>query len=133
MSRWRAESAYLGRHVGSGALNTLVGFAVIFVLMWLGVSPFISNVAGYAVGFIFGFVLSKNFVFRSNGHFVTESIRYFVAFLISFSCNLLILRCLLINFDALASQIGAAGGYTVIMYILTRTFVFNIGGKSHPN
>jgi len=132
MSRWRAESTYLGRHVGSGALNTLVGFAVIFVLMWLGVSPYISNVAGYAVGFIFGFVLSKKFVFRSNGHFVTEGVRYFVAFLISFLCNLLILHYLLINFSALASQIAAAAGYTVIMYLLARTFVFNIGGKSHP-
>jgi putative flippase GtrA len=131
MSNWRAESTYLGRHVGSGALNTLVGFAIIFILMWLGVSPYISNVAGYAVGFIFGFLLSKKFVFRSNGHYVTESIRYLIAFLISFLCNLLILHFLLTNFNAVASQVLAAAGYTVIMYILARMYVFKIGDKPH--
>lgn len=114
------------RYAGSGSLNTLTGFAVIFLLMWLGVSPFWANVGGYTAGFILGFMLTKKFVFRSNGHFVAESIRYLIAFIVSFLVNLLALRLSLyeMEFNAPAAQIVAAGSYTLTMYFLTRFFVF---------
>lgn len=126
MSRWLTESVYLGRYVSSGSLNTMTGFAVIFLLMWLGFSPFLANVAGYTVGFILGFILTKKFVFRSNGHFVVESFRYLGAFAISFLVNILVLRLSLdaIELDAVAAQLVAAGSYTLLMYLLTRLFVF---------
>ena len=127
MSRWHTEFIYLGRYVRSGSLNTISGYAVIFFLMWLGTSPFLANVSGYTVGFVFGFVLSKKFVFRSNGHFVSESFRYFIAFMISFFFNLLILQLSLgpIKLHVYTAQLVAAGSYTILMYLLTRTFVFN--------
>lgn len=131
MSRWRIESVYLGRYAGSGALNSVSGFAVIFLLMWLGISPLIANVSGYAIGFILGFVLSKKFVFRRNGHFIAEGIRYLVAFIFSFLCNLLVLRFALniLNIQAVAAQVAAAASYTLVMYILIRVFVFGINPK----
>jgi putative flippase GtrA len=112
--------------VGSGSLNTMSGFTVIFLLMWLGLSPFLANVAGYTVGFILGFVLTKKFVFRSNGNFVTESVRYLIAFVISFLVNLLVLRLSLgaMKLHVVAAQVVAAGSYTLLMYLLTRFFVF---------
>jgi putative flippase GtrA len=126
MSRWHAEFVYLRRYVGSGSLNTMSGFTVIFLLMWLGLSPFLANVAGYTVGFILGFVLTKKFVFRSNGNFVTESVRYLIAFVISFLVNLLVLRLSLgaMKLHVVAAQVVAAGSYTLLMYLLTRFFVF---------
>jgi len=126
-SDWWKEVAYLIRHAGSGVLNTIVGFIVIFSAMALGFPPMVSNVAGYAVGFTLGFVLSKKFVFRSNGHFVAEGVRYFVAFVISFLFNLLVLYVALIylKFHAVTSQVAAAVSYTMIMYILIRLFVFD--------
>lgn len=126
-SDWRKEATYLTRYAGSGIVNTIVGFIVIFSAMALGFSPMVSNVVGYAVGFTLGFVLSKKFVFRSNGHFVAESVRYLVAFVISFLFNLLVLRLALVylNFNAVTSQVAAAVSYTVLMYILTRLFVFD--------
>ncbi|ASM35566.1 GtrA-like protein [Campylobacter sputorum subsp. bubulus] len=36
-----------------GVLNTIVGFGIIFGLMFLGVSPEISNLSGYLVGIVF--------------------------------------------------------------------------------
>jgi len=124
---WWKEIMYLVRHAGSGVVNTIVGFIVIFVAMSLGFSPIISNATGYGVGFILGFVISKKFVFRSNGHFVTESIRYLIAFALSFAFNLLVLHFALLysNLHAMASQVLAAMAYTFLMYILTRLFVFN--------
>jgi len=133
MSRWQSESAYLGRYAGSGALNTLAGFAVIFALMALDFSPYIANIGGYLVGFILGFVVSKKFVFRSNGHFVGESIRYLVAFLICFGLNLLTLQIALntLKINALAGQLLAAVVYTGSMFIFTRWFVFSNGIQAH--
>lgn len=126
MSRWRSESAFLGRYAGSGALNTVAGFAVIFALMALDFSPFIANIGGYLAGFILGFVVSKKFVFCSNGHFVSESIRYLIAFLICFGLNLIALQIALtvLHMHALFAQLSAAVVYTGAMYLFTRWFVF---------
>jgi len=124
---WK-ETAYLTRYAGSGVINTIIGFIVIFSAVAWGVSPVLSNVAGYAVGFLFGFIFSKRFVFRSNGHFVSESIRYLVAFIISFVFNLLLLSLAMnyLNIHIVASQVIASVGYTALMYILTRLFVFTL-------
>jgi putative flippase GtrA len=125
MSKWRSESALLGRYAGSGALNTIAGFAVIFALMALEFSPYVANIGGYLVGFILGFVVSKKFVFRSDGHLVVESMRYLIAFLICFGLNLLTLKLALTQVNELISQLISAIVYTGGMYILTRYFVFS--------
>lgn len=75
---WWKEAAYLARYAGSGVINTIVNFIIIFSAMAFGFSLMVLNVVGYIVGFILGFVLSKIFIFRSNGHFVVESIRCFI-------------------------------------------------------
>ena len=130
-SNWWREAIYFIRYSGAGLINTIVGFIVILSAMALNFSPMISNIAGYAVGFTLGFVLSKKFVFRSNDRFVAESIRYLLAFVISFLINLLVLQLALnnLNFNALASQVVAAVSYTLLMYVLTRFFVFNSVSK----
>lgn len=129
MSRCISESAYLGRYAGSGALNTAAGFAVIFSLMALGFTPFIANIGGYLTGFVFGFIVSKKFVFRSDGHFVAESVRYLAAFLICFGLNLAALQIALtmLHMEALFAQLLAAAVYTGAMYLFTRWFVFSEG------
>jgi putative flippase GtrA len=120
------ESRYITRYMGSGVINTIVGFGIIFSAMAAGFSPMISNIFGYTVGFTLGFLLSKKFVFRSDGHFVLESVRYLIAFIAAFLFNLLVLHLSLnyLKFDAITAQIIAAVSYTLPMYLLTRLFVF---------
>ncbi len=124
MSRWRDELSYLGRYGSSGLLNTFVGFFIIFGLMGLGFSPYIANIVGYLVGFVFSFILSKKFVFRSNGHYVSESIRYLIAFMICFFLNLAALKFALLHVNGLLSQLIAAVVYSGTMYLFIRYFVF---------
>jgi len=120
------EVAYLTRYAGNGLINTFIGLIIIFSAMAMGFSPIVSNISGYVAGFTLGFVLSKKFVFRSNGHIVPESVRYLFAFIFSFISNLLVLRLAMIYFEfhVVTSQVLAAMAYTLLMYIMTRFFVF---------
>lgn len=128
MYRWRNEAAIFSRYLGGGALNTLLGFAAIFFLMGFGVSPIVANTCGYLFGLLLGFLVAKKLVFRSNGYFVTETIRYLIAFAISFFINISVLGLLLnlLELNPYASQILAATSYTVAMYMLSRLFVFKV-------
>lgn len=132
MSRWRAEWGYLGRYVGSGTVNTLIGFAVIFTAMAIGLSPISANVAGYTVGFILGFVISKKIVFRSGGNLISESARYLIAFFMAFAVNLFTLNIALewIRLQPVLAQACAAATYTISMYLLARYFVFRAHAKT---
>ena len=125
-SNWWREAIYFIRYSGAGLINTIVGVIVIFSAMALGFSPTISNMAGYAVGFFLGFVLSKKFVFLSNGHFASESLRYLIAFSISYLCNIFVLHLAISTFNIhpAISQLAASATYTLLMYILSSLFVF---------
>ena len=127
MSRWRAESGYAGRYVGTGVFNTLAGFAVIFAMMWAGFSPVVANLAGYACGFVLGFVLSKKFVFRSQGRVLGEVGRYVLTFLVAYLLNLAMLRFAIdrLAIPAAFAQVAAAVVFTVSMYAMGRLYTFS--------
>jgi putative flippase GtrA len=129
MYKWRNEATLFSRYLGGGVLNTLLGFAAIFLLMGFGVSPILANTGGYAFGLLLGFVVAKKFVFRSNGHFVSETVRYLMAFAIAFLINLTVLELFinLFELNPYISQILAAASYTVAMYVFSRMFVFKVG------
>jgi putative flippase GtrA len=132
MSRWRDETARVIRYACSGGLNTLLGFAVIFSLTWLGSSPFIANIAGYAVGLVVGFFVSKLFVFRSKKLGAGQIVKYLFAFVISYLANLWVLHLTLHRYELapMLCQALAAFTYTAIMYVLSRYVVFDV---SHGN
>lgn len=127
MSKWRVESGYLGRYVGSGALNTVVGFAVIFGMTALGTSPYLANIAGYVVGLVLGFWTARAFVFRSTGAISREGWRYLIAFGISWLLNFMVLRWGIktAGMEPMAAQLVAACGYSLIMFFFGRYCVFS--------
>ena len=96
--------------------------------MGFGVSPILANICGYVFGLLLGFLVAKKLVFRSNGHFVSETVRYLLAFAAAFLINLAVLELFLNMFELnpYISQILAAASYTVAMYVFSRMFVFKI-------
>ena len=126
MNDWNKEILILTRYAGSGVVNSLVGLICIFSAMAIGFSPTSSNFIGYGVGFLLGFIFSKKFVFRSNGDFVGEGVRYLLFFVSCFFCNLLILQlALYYGVNVVVSQLIAAVTYTSLMYLSSRLFIFN--------
>ncbi len=115
----------MGRYLGSGVVNTIIGFAVIFALLAAGAQPLWANVGGYGAGLALGFLFSRKLVFRSNGHWSGEGVRYLLAFALCFLLNLAVLRVLLgFSLHVAAAQVVASAAYTVAMYAMQRVFVF---------
>jgi putative flippase GtrA len=126
VSKLKHELVHLLRYGGSGVVNTAVGVSTILMLTLIGASPILSNVGGYLTSLCLGFFISKKFVFLSNGQFAGESMRYVFSFSFSFALNLLVLWASLnlIHIHEVFAQLLAAGTYTLVMYILSRFFVF---------
>lgn len=127
MLNLQSYKGLLSRYALAGALNGIVGFATIFALMALGVSPFLSNLAGYALGLSVGFKTSKSFVFRSKGKSAIEGVRFIIAFCLSYLANILILAATLhwLMFPPFLAQAAAVSTYVLVMYVLSYFFVFS--------
>lgn len=124
MFKWKAELRLVGRFLGGGVVNTLLGFLVIFALMALGLAPLWANVVGYAIGIIVGFLSSRKFVFRSEGNMRAQSRRYLLAFAACFFLNLFVLHFGLRFVAAVPAQLLASIVYTFGMFLLSRLWVY---------
>lgn len=124
MSRWLLEAQVIVRFLGSGVINTLLGFGIIFALMAGGIEPLWANITGYAAGFVIGFLLSRNFVFRRNGKFMGQGLRYLLSFTICFALNLFVLHAGLQYMAAISAQVLASAAYTVSMFLLARLWIY---------
>ena len=95
----------------------------------LGANPQAANAAGYAVGILSGFVLSRSFVFRSRTSSRATAPKYLLTVLAGFCLNQLVLlearRTLAgLPFDHLIAQLCAMASYTVSVFIACRFWVF---------
>ena len=112
-----------------GILNTIVGFGLIFLLMWRGFSPELANIIGYAVGICFSFVMNRIFTFQSKQTSKKANLREFIKFvssmLIAWSLNFITLKiCLKMGVNAYLAQIISGGIYTITGYLLSKIWVF---------
>jgi putative flippase GtrA len=125
------DISLVSRFVAGGALNTAFGFAIIFLLMALGVAAVTANVSGYAIGLLLSFTVNRRFVFRAGGVIFRELLRYGGAFMSSFVINLAVLQILIrhAQVNAFVAQIIATLIYVVVMFGLCRMFVFR--GSEH--
>jgi len=113
-----------------GVVNTAIGVAVVVLLdPVLGVPPALANAASYAVGITVGFVLSRNFVFRSRAGLTATGLRYLIAALGAFALNQLVLRLAGLALGAgpvrhIAAQLSAMAAYSAVFFLVCRIWVF---------
>lgn len=126
MSKWRSELKLNIRYGIAGLLNSLIGLGAIWVLTIIGIAPIYANILGYAVGFAFGFLNSRKFVFRSEGRFGHEARKYVVAFAVCYLINIAVLQmCISVFFiNVLFSQAIAVFSYVISMYLASRLYIF---------
>lgn len=119
--------AYVLRFATVGVVNTLIGYAVIFLCMYgLGLGPVTSNVLGYAVGLVVSFVLNRTYTFRSRVAAGPQALRFAVFFGLAYLLNLGILLWLTREVGVASGIAQLAGGvaYFVVFFLLSRYFVF---------
>lgn len=110
-----------------GALNTLLGYAVIFACMYLlGLSALLSNVIGYAFGLVLSYVLNRKVTFQSTSKSKAEVFRFLLVFLIAYFANFCVLLMLIHvwKFHEGVSQLVAGVVYVLFSFVLNKYYVF---------
>jgi len=109
-----------------GIINTIVGYGIIFFLMFVGVSPEISNIVGYAVGISVSYVLNKIYTFQSKAHPKKEFPKFVLSLLASYTLNFLTLvLCIhILKINPYISQIISGAVYTLSGFVFLKYFAF---------
>ena len=107
-----------------GIINTAVGFFIIFLLMYLGVEPVLSNAIGYAIGSISSFYLNKKYTFKSTDNRNMQAINFFTVLGISYLLNYIVLKWLLDFINPYYAQLFSAIIYTLSSFLLVKFLVF---------
>jgi len=107
-----------------GIINTIVGFSIIFSLMFFGLSPVISNLIGYAIGSVLSFYLNSRYTFNARQSTPLQVIYFFLVLLLSYLLNLFTLFLLLDVINPYIAQLFSAIVYTSSSFLLMKLFVF---------
>lgn len=129
----RVMQQQFARFLSVGMLNTLLGYSIIFLAMYvLHFSPEASNLLGYGIGLVVSFLLSKTFTFRSSGAMSSELVRFLLVFAIAYAINLAVLSFAVrvLAWHAGISQLVAGVFYVFCSYFLNKRFVFLAGKPS---
>jgi putative flippase GtrA len=113
-----------------GLANTAIGVGVIAGGILAGLPPLAANASGFLVGLCVSFVLNSRFTFgvrTGNGWMV---LRYLVAFLVAYGCNLgtVLLLDHLFPGQVVLTHVAGIVPYTIVFFLLAEVFVF---GNSH--
>lgn len=124
-TRAKTLLAQLSRFSIAGFFNSAVGYLVIFGGTAMGMSAYLSNALGYAVGLACSFFLSKKFVFESNQSGRWQLARFLLAFALAYGLNVLCLHLLLgIEINAYTAQVLSGIVYLIFMFLLSKLWVF---------
>ena len=108
-----------------GVINTLIGFGLIFILMFLGVNPILSNAVGYLIGSIISFILNSRYTFKEKNPNRELTIAFFLTLLLSYFLNYITLNYTLGYFNPYIAQIISGVVYTVSSFLIMKFFVFS--------
>lgn len=108
------------KYILVGLANTLLTAIIIFVLMSIGVSLYISNAIGYIAGIILSYILNSRFTFGVNVD-ISRFIKFIITCLICYLINLIAIRlALIIYHQEYFSQLVGMGFYTVTGFFINK-------------
>ena len=107
-----------------GIVNTLVGFSIIFLLMFVGLTPTVSNAIGYGLGAILSYFLNRRYIFKAENNSQTQMLRFFMVLGVAYMLNYVALQWLLGVMNPYGAQVLSAMVYTVSSFTLAKFFVF---------
>lgn len=118
------------RFAGVGIFNTAIGLSVIWLLMWVGLNPWLANAGGYAVGLAVSYTLNRIWTFDAGAkpHRIGA---YLLAFAASYTLNIAVLTLCYLSagMNPYLAQLFASAAYTITFFILCQWVVFAKSGK----
>ena len=112
-----------------GAMNTLIDWAVFFVLtQFTAILPWIAHVIGYSCGVVSSFLGNKFFTFKSRGTKTgVELIKFVILNLLSLGVSTLVIIVLgdKLEWNTYIAKIFSTGSAMLINYVGSRFFIFN--------
>ncbi|MEM3845541.1 MAG: GtrA family protein [Candidatus Parvarchaeota archaeon] len=121
-----SETILFSKYLLVGLMNTIVGYGIIFSLMYVGVSPEVSNIIGYAIGITVSYVLNKIYTFKSKAHPKKEFPKFVASLLAAYGLNFvtLVICVRILHINAYVSQIISGAVYTLSGFVFVRYFAF---------
>lgn len=110
-----------------GVVNTLVGFSIILLLMYMGLSATVSNILGYAIGTVISYILNSKYTFVSSTNNQAILVKFVMALTLAYILNFMTLQWLLALINPYLAQLGAAVVYSISSFMLVKYFVFKEG------
>lgn len=111
----------------TGVANSIVGYSVIFLCLFVGTSGITANVTGFGIGLACSFLLNRRYVFGMTGSVShVEVIRFLTVFVAAYGTNMSVLLLLqpVLGEGSPVAQMLAVAAYTLVFYPLSRMLVF---------
>jgi putative flippase GtrA len=108
-----------------GIVNTVIGFGIILLLMYLGMDAVKSNAVGYGFGAVLSYVLNSKYTFKDGDHNGIKVFKFFLVLGVAYSLNYLVLKSILPLLNPYLAQMVSAIVYTVSAFVLMRLFIFD--------
>lgn len=108
-------------------MNTLVDFIVFWVLSYLGVNEYLSQVASYSCGMLNSYIVNRSWTFKSkNRFFSAQMIRFIVAnlSLLLLSLGVLWLIGGQLGYSKLVAKLCATAVTMIVGFAVNRLWVF---------
>jgi len=121
----KADKTFI-KYISVGIVNTLFGYGVIFLCLYIGITAEISNFFGYVVGFFISYLLNKKYSFKSKARYYKDLPKFFIGMAIAYVSNFIVLILLyrLLEVNKYTSQICAGIVYTLVGYVLSKFWIF---------
>lgn len=116
-----------------GAINTFVGFGIIFILTFVGILPELANFLGYCIGIVCSFFLNNKITFSRNKMDKAQGLLKFAGSMgVAYLVNLVVLflSYRIFGLNVYLSQILAGGSYTLCGFLLSKFFVWREDKRS---
>lgn len=124
--RDEAMGRQISRFAIVGALNTVFGVALIFLLyIGLELSLVVSNAVGYGLGLIVSFVLNGSWTFGASSYRPSTVIKYAVLVCFAFMVNIFLIQ-LLMSFSVaywIAQMVGVVS-YSALVFLGMKYAIF---------
>jgi len=125
-SALKNHAIFLNKALITGVINSLIGYAIIFTLIFLGMEPMSANFSGYCGGLVIAFKLNKYWVINNRAKDSAHVWRFIFAFAISYSISLMLLYIFIyiMNIDKYWAQLLSGAAYFVVFLSFNRLYVF---------